>query len=70
MSLDVTLILLGVGVVVTVFSNWKARQEYEPGQMPLIPYNGLQFVGMLIIFVTIAHLISLVTGEPFTGRMG
>ncbi len=70
MSLELTLIILAVGVVLTAFSNWKSRQEYLPGELPLLPYNGLQFVGMIIVFVTIAHLITIYTGKPFTGRMG
>ena len=70
MSLELTLIILAVGVVLTAFSNWRARQEYLPGELPLLPYNGLQFVGMIIVFVAVAHLITIYTGKPFTGRMG
>lgn len=70
MSLEVTLIILSVGVVLTAFSNWKSRQKYVPGELPLLPYNGLQFVGMIIVFVAAAHLITIFTGVPFTGRMG
>ena len=56
------------GLLLFGYSNWRSRQEYEPGNPPILPYNGLQFVGLLIVFMMAAHLITLWTGEPFKGR--
>ena len=68
MDLQTTLIILVAGLALTGFANWKSRQEYRPGELPLIPYNGLQFVGILVVFLMAAHLITLYTGQPFRGR--
>ena len=68
MDLTVTLIVLGVAVVLAAFSNYKARQPYEPGVVRWIPYTGLQYVAILVIVLMLAHLVTLLTGTPLVGR--
>ena len=68
MSMTVTLSILGVALVLGLFANWKSRQPYEPGKLPLLPYTGIMFVCVLITFLMLGHLITLLTGEPFKGR--
>ena len=68
MNLTVTLVILGVSTLVAGFSNYKARQPYEPGRMPWIPYMGLQYVALLVIVLRRAHLVTLLTGKPLVGR--
>lgn len=36
----------------------------------MIPYTGVQVVALVAALVFIGHLISLVTGTPFRGRIG
>ncbi len=70
MDMTTTLVIMGIAAIVTGFANYKSRQPYEPGKLPWLPYNGLQFVGLIIVFLMAAHLITLITGKPFTGRRG
>jgi hypothetical protein len=67
---NTTLAILLVGAAFGGFANWKARQDYPPGALPLIPWNGVMFVALIVVFVMAAHLITLYTGKPFSGRMG
>jgi len=66
--METTIVIMIVGGLLFAFSNWRARQDYTPGDPPLLPYNGLQFVALLIVFMMAAHVITLLTGEPFKGR--
>jgi uncharacterized membrane protein YidH (DUF202 family) len=70
MSLSLTLIILAVAAVVFGLANWRSRKPYEAGQAFAIPYTGLQVVAVVAMIVMLAHLISLMSGTPFKGRMG
>ena len=70
MDMTTTLYLLALGVVMFGFANWRSRRPYQPGNLPLIPDTALQFVGVVIVIVMAAHLITLITGVPFAGRSG
>ncbi|MEZ5670816.1 MAG: hypothetical protein R3F55_25955 [Alphaproteobacteria bacterium] len=41
-----------------------------PGRAWRVPYRAIGFVAIVAAFVLAAHLISLLTGHPFVGRMG
>ena len=69
MGLKTTVAILIAAILVTLFANYKHRQPPKLGEAPLVPYLGLQFAGILVIFLMIAHLITLLTGRPFTGRL-
>ena len=68
LDLPTTLTILVLAAVAAGWANWRSRQPYVPGQPPLIPYGAIQFVGLLIVILMAAHLITLGTGEPFRGR--
>ena len=68
MDLETTLIILSVGILMAAYGFWKGRQPYEPMNLPLIPNTFFLFVGLVIVFLMLAHLITLTTGEPFKGR--
>jgi hypothetical protein len=68
MSLTVTLIILAICVAVLGIAQIRERRRYEPGRITLIPWVPLQFVAMMGIILMLAHLVSLLTGEPLTGR--
>ena len=65
-----TFIYMGISALVFIFSNWKSRKDYVPGEPDLIPYNGLQYIGLVFVFVFAAHLITLYTGQPLKSRFG
>ena len=68
MSMTATLVILGLGLALTVFANVMARRPVEPGDVRLIPYNGLQFLGLVVVILMLAHLVTLLTGTPLEGR--
>lgn len=70
MSLIPTLAILAAAVLVFGWATYKARQPYEPGKSLYVPYLAIQFVAVLAIILMLGHLVSLLTGKPFTGRLG
>lgn len=70
LSLTATLIILAACIAVLVVAQIRERRRYEPGRISLIPWVPLQFLALLGVMLMLAHLISLLTGEPFIGRFG
>ncbi|MBB3064473.1 MULTISPECIES: hypothetical protein [Limibacillus] len=70
MGLTATVVALAAFGVFMVFCNLMSRRETPPGQPRLIPYTGLQFIGLLGFILMLGHLVTLLTGKPFTGRQG
>ena len=68
MSLTVTLMLLAAAISLTAFANWRERGERPLGKAPLISYPVLQMIGIVVAILILAHLISLLTGQPLRGR--
>ncbi|MAG97575.1 MAG: hypothetical protein QF797_13400 [Alphaproteobacteria bacterium] len=68
MTLTLTLIVLACGLALAGFANFMSRRPPPPGQVRLMPYTGLQFVGLLVVILMLAHLVSLLTGTPLEGR--
>ncbi|MCG8378799.1 MAG: hypothetical protein MI865_04900 [Proteobacteria bacterium] len=70
MSLSVTLITILAAMAVLGFAIYKARQPYQPAKRFHVPYLAIQFIAILTIILMLGHLVTLVTGKPFTGRLG
>lgn len=70
MDLATTLTLLIAALAVIVVSHVMLRRPRPFGRVWTVPYNGLQFVAILIAIAMAAHLVTLLTGKPFAGRMG
>ena len=70
MSLAVTAILFTLSVVLIAWANWRERQETTLGEPPLVPYTVWQLIGVFMFILMAAHLITLLTGQPFVGRRG
>ncbi len=68
LSLTATLIILAVCIAVLITAQIRERRRYKPGRVSLIPWVPLQFIAMLGVMLMLAHVISLLTGEPFVGR--
>jgi hypothetical protein len=69
MTLTSTLVVLGLAAALAGFANYKVRQPSEPGRPRWVPYLGLQFVGLLLVVLMLAHLVTLLTGTPLIGRL-
>ena len=70
MSLTATVVGLTLALVVFALATYQSRRPYEPGRSGLVPYGALQFVALLAVILMLAHLVTLLTGKPFAGRMG
>jgi hypothetical protein len=68
MSLPVTLALFVAAMILFIVASILARRPTMPGQVRLIPLGLLQFIGLLIMLVMGAHLLSLMMGQPLTSR--
>ncbi len=67
MGLAATLMALGLAVAVACFANWRERRQ-RPGDPSLVPYTAIQMLAIVAAILMAAHLVSLLTGQPLTGR--
>jgi hypothetical protein len=51
-----------------VFCRWYETRPRELGDVRLLPSTILLALGVLVSVVALAHLVSLLTGVPLTGR--
>lgn len=70
MSLEVTLIVLVAAVALAGGAWVMQRRPRDPFEPPLVPWTGIQVVAVVAALLMAAHLVSLATGHPFTGRRG
>ncbi|MBM3518993.1 MAG: hypothetical protein FJX56_14245 [Alphaproteobacteria bacterium] len=70
MSLPATLGALILAVAALGLSLWRARRPPTGDRAPLVPHGVVQFVALVAIVALLGHLVSLLTGQPFTGRGG
>jgi hypothetical protein len=68
MGLAATLVLLGLAVALACFANWQERRQRPVGDPPLVSYTALQMLAIVVAILMAAHLVSLLTGQPLTGR--
>jgi predicted branched-subunit amino acid permease len=68
MSLTLTFLLLAGTFLVIVYANWQERREQPLGRAPLVSYPALQMIAIVVAVLLIAHLVSLLTGQPLRGR--
>jgi uncharacterized membrane protein YidH (DUF202 family) len=68
MSLGLTLVVLLAALALAAYANWRERHPRELGRPPLLPYTAIQLIAVVAIIVMLAHVVSLLTGEPLKGR--
>lgn len=66
----VTVIVALLAAVLVGWANWRSNKPYEPGSEPLVPLGLIQFLGLTLLLLSLAHAVSLITGTPFEGRVG
>ena len=69
MSLTSTLIVLLLALVVAGLANWRERRPRPLGDPPLMPYTAIQMVALVVVILMLAHVVSLLSGQPLTGRL-
>jgi hypothetical protein len=70
MDAEPTVAVLLAAAAVFGWANWRQRRGHPPGEPSLVPYTLIQMVAVVAFMVMAAHMISLLTGTPFRGRMG
>ena len=68
MSLAVTLLVLLLALAVAGFANYQERRPRELGRPPLVPYTVIQMLAAVVIILMLAHLVSLLLGQPLRSR--
>jgi hypothetical protein len=69
MGLAATLLVLALAVAVAAFANWRERRPRPVGNPPLISYPAIQMLAIVVALLMAAHLVSLLAGQPLTGRL-
>ena len=63
-----TLLLAAGGLAICGWAAWLERRPRTLGELPLVPPVPLLFLGVLVVLVSLAHLVSLWTGAPLKSR--
>jgi hypothetical protein len=61
---------IAAAACLAVLALWLDNRPYTPGRVWRMPWRAIGFLAIVVAFVLGAHLISLITGTPFRGRMG
>ena len=69
-SLTITLIILAAEVALFILCLIRVRRPVDPLRPRLIPYNVIMILLTVAIFATLAHVISLMTGNQLMPRRG
>jgi hypothetical protein len=67
-SLAVTLAILLAALAVAALANYRERRPREIGKVPLISYSAIQMVAVVVALLMLAHLLSLIMGQPLKSR--
>ncbi len=67
-ALIITLLLLVAQIVILYFCRVQLKKPADPLKPRMLPYGVIMLFAMLGIFVTLAHSISIVTGEQVKPR--
>ena len=69
MTLPWTVASLIVGVLLTLFCRWHQTRPRGLGEVSLVPSTLLLTVALLLVVLSAAHLVSLLSGVPLHGRL-
>lgn len=64
-ELPATIALLLVAFGFAGLANWQMRRPFERRWLPVVPWLGVQFLAVAVFLIVFAHLVSLLTGQPF-----
>ena len=60
--MDATVALLATGAAATLWSLWGSRRRRGFGEVSLVPWTGIMFVGVTALVIGAAHLATLMGG--------
>lgn len=64
-----TYCVISVAVTALGLAIWRDRKPPELGKIWHFPWRPLAAVAILVILLGLAHLVTLLSGRPFTGRL-
>lgn len=70
MGFELTLVILLGASLIAGLANYLERRPHRLGEPPLVSYTAIQMVALVVAIMMLAHLVSLLSGEPFSGRLG
>lgn len=70
MGLELTLAILLAASLIAGLANYLERRPHRLGEPPLISYTAIQMVALVVAILMLAHLVSLLSGQPLSGRLG
>ncbi|GAB3121983.1 hypothetical protein [Novispirillum itersonii] len=65
----ITLTVILVSAAVVGVAVWRDRMPPELGKIWHFPWRPLAAVAILAILLALAHLVTLLSGRPFSGRL-
>ncbi len=68
MTLTATLLALIATVGALGVTLWGVRRPYRPGRIWYVPWHGLMALALVLLLGLVAHLITLLTGQPLRPR--
>ncbi len=68
LTLVPTLLLTLAGLSICGWAAWLERRPRTLGELPIVPPVPLLLLGVLVVLVGLAHLVSLWTGTPLKSR--
>jgi hypothetical protein len=68
LTLPVTLTIVVLTLGLFAFANWRSRQPAQPLKVRMVNYHLVQMACVVVMLLMLAHLVTLITGTPFTGR--
>jgi multisubunit Na+/H+ antiporter MnhE subunit len=64
-QLAATIATLAISFGFAALANWQMRRPFERRWLPVVPWLGVQFLAVAVALIMLAHLVSLLTGQPF-----
>ncbi|MGK2285259.1 hypothetical protein [Pedomonas sp. V897] len=68
MDWQTTVAGLVIAAVITLWANIATRRPRTLGRVPLVSADVIQLLGLIVLFVLGAHLVTLIRGEPLPPR--
>jgi hypothetical protein len=68
LNLPVTITILVLTMGMFAFANWRGRQPAQPLKVRMINYHVVQIVCVVVVLLMAAHLVTLLAGQPLSGR--
>lgn len=68
MDLPQTTLALGMTLAIAGFALWRAHRPWQPGRLWRVPWHAVLAVALVLMLGLLAHIASLLTGQPVTPR--